>query len=70
MFYANVNIGEAPEGHWAGFPVVHRPLDFYQSVSSHNHLRLRSLGTLEELGHHSGDPSHDKQIMLEFRKAV
>jgi SAM-dependent methyltransferase len=70
VFYANVNIGDAPEGHWADFPVVHRSLDFYQTAASRNQLRLRSLGTLEELGHHSGDPSHDKQIMLEFRKAV
>jgi SAM-dependent methyltransferase len=68
VFYANVNIGERAEGSWASFPVVHRSLAFYKAASSRHQLQLRTLGTLAELGHHSGDPSHDDQIMLEFRK--
>lgn len=68
--WANVNIGEGVIGEWQGFPVVARPLEFYRGAAARHGMLLESLGTLESLGHRSGVPTQDQQIMLELRLAA
>ena len=65
-FYANVNLGERPEGHWQGFPVVGRTLDHYQSVANQHGLAVSDIGSLEEVGHVSKVKKQDSQRMLKF----
>lgn len=55
VFFANVHIGERRDAAGGrGFPVVTRPLDFYQQLSADAGLALADLGTLESLGHRMG----------------
>jgi SAM-dependent methyltransferase len=68
VFYANVNIGEAPPGNWQGFPVMYRTLDRYTALCKKNRLTLADAGSLKELGHVSGDDAQDSQRMLEIRR--
>lgn len=65
--WANVNIGEGTISDWQGFPVVARPVEFYRTVAARHGLAVEPLGALEELGHRSGLPRHDRQVMLEMR---
>jgi 2-polyprenyl-3-methyl-5-hydroxy-6-metoxy-1,4-benzoquinol methylase len=65
---ANVNEGIAPERDWQGFPVVTRPLAFYAELAARAGLEMRSLGTLAELGHVSGNAAADTQILLRFAR--
>jgi cyclopropane fatty-acyl-phospholipid synthase-like methyltransferase len=68
-FFANVKIGNEYSGNrWQGFPVVTRPLTFYERESDAVALRLAVFGSLERLGHRSGRPQQDQQIMLCFSK--
>lgn len=68
-FFANVKIGrEESHGRWQGFPVVTRPLTFYERESHAVALSVAVLGSLERLGHRSGRPQQDQQIMLCFTK--
>lgn len=67
--WANVNIGEGVIGEWQGFPVVARSLEFYRTAAGRHGMVLEPLGTLESLGHRSGAPAQDRQIMLEVRLA-
>ncbi len=67
-FYANVHLGERHDGKWQGFPVVTRPLDFYRQAAERAGLTVTPLGTLDALGHRSGRPEHDGQMMLAFRR--
>lgn len=66
IFYANVIAGEGPSGEWQGFPVAPRTLEAYQALALRHGLHMRVVGTLAELGHHSGEPSQDAQCMLAF----
>lgn len=70
VFYANIIDGEGPAGAWQGFPVAPRPLDTYRALAARHGLEVERLGQLAELGHHSGDPSQDSQVMLAFRRAA
>jgi SAM-dependent methyltransferase len=69
VFYANVNIGEAPPGNWQGFPVMYRSLATYSALCAQRNLRVTDIGSLEEIGHVSGDEAQDQQRMLEIRHA-
>ena len=69
VFYANVNIGEAPPGNWQGFPVMYRSLTAYEEQCASHGLRVTDIGSLGELGHVSGDEAQDQQRMLEIRPA-
>jgi SAM-dependent methyltransferase len=69
VFYANIIDGEGEPGCWQGFPVVARSLQTYQELAARCGLSVECLGRLDALGHHSGDPSQDSQIMLAMRKA-
>ncbi len=69
LFFANVNLGSAPERTWGGFPVVSRELDFYRRVALSHGLQVRPLGTLRELGHVTGYTNQDAQVMLEWTRA-
>jgi hypothetical protein len=66
-FYANIIEGHGTPGAWQGFPVVARPFMTYCDLASRNGLRAERLGRLDELGHQSGDPSQDSQMMVVFR---
>lgn len=68
VFYANVNIESNIGGQWQGFPVVFRSLEFYKELAKKANLEMSEIGRLIDLGHHSGQPLADKQIMLAFRK--
>ncbi len=65
-FYANVNLGSAPERRWQGFPVVWRPRAFYDRLAERAGLRLAEVGRLRDLGHVTGDAAADAQAMLRF----
>lgn len=67
-FYANVHLGARHDGRWQGFPVVTRPLEFYRDAAARAGLTVATLGTLDTLGHRSGRPEHDGQMMLAFSR--
>ena len=71
VMYANVNIGTRRIGKWQEFPVMWRPMSFYEEVSTRNGLTVKSLGSLELFGHvvKEGQSQEDK-IMLEIKKKV
>jgi SAM-dependent methyltransferase len=69
VFFANVNLGTAPNRTWGGFPVVSRELDFYQRVAAGHGLEVRPVATLRELGHVTGYANQDAQVMLEWTHA-
>lgn len=69
FFYANVNIGSHKDGHWQGFPVVFRSLEFYSNLASKYGMRLEVMGNLKELGHDIGKKSDSEQKMLKFSRA-
>jgi SAM-dependent methyltransferase len=64
--YANVSIGDGKDGRWQEFPVVSRTRDFYHAVAGRNGLQVCDVGTLRSLGHLSGSPGQDLQMMLQF----
>jgi len=69
--YANVNIGNEKEGRWQEFPVVSRNRGFYTAAAERHGLQVVDGGTLQSLGHLSGSPTQDLQMMLQFvRKPV
>jgi hypothetical protein len=68
VFYANVNIGEEKELDWQGFPVVWRPLEFYEAKCADNGLVLEDIGALADYGHGSNVASQDSQRMLRVTK--
>jgi SAM-dependent methyltransferase len=67
VMYANVSPGEREDGQWQGFPVVHRPLEFYAAAARRNGLTMQQLGTLESLGHPPGPGA--PQMMLRLAAA-
>lgn len=67
-FYANVNIVSYSDNNWQGFPVVFRSMEFYENLAKKNGLSVNAVGTLEELGHSSGQELGDKQVMICFKK--
>jgi SAM-dependent methyltransferase len=69
-FFANVNLGERPPGGWQDFPVLWRPLSFYESMAEAVGLTVRAVGMLRLLGHVSGEPVSDQQQMLRFAPAA
>ena len=68
-FLANVNVEQHEDAEWQGFPVVFRSMEFYEDLAARAGLKTKRVGTLAELGHVSGQPLGDKQVMLEFSKA-
>ncbi|WP_204346112.1 class I SAM-dependent methyltransferase [Psychroserpens algicola] len=67
-FMANVNIGERPKGSWLEFPVMFKPIEFYEELAQKAGLSVTQMGTIKSLGHHSNDELSNNQIMLQFRK--
>lgn len=67
-FYANVEAGEWKEEGWLDFPVIQRPLAWYEDRAADQGLRVRDLGSLKELGQDSGLERDDQQRMLEFAR--
>ncbi len=71
VMYANVNIGTSRTGNWQEFPVMWRPLSFYEDVCVRNGLTVKSLGSLKQFGHVViGDQSQEDKIMLQIKKKV
>ena len=68
-FYANVQLGQRPDGRWMEFPNVARPREFYERVAASYGLVLDEVGKLGMLGHRTGDRVHDNQTMLRFARA-
>jgi SAM-dependent methyltransferase len=66
-FYANVGLGERPEGEWQGFPVVARPRESYQCWAASCGLSVTDVGTLGALGHRMG--RGEEMMMLCFTQA-
>jgi SAM-dependent methyltransferase len=64
--YANVSIGNEKDGRWQEFPLVSRSREFYTSAAARYGLQVGDVGTLQSLGHVSGSPSQDLQMMFEF----
>jgi SAM-dependent methyltransferase len=67
VFYANVSFEARPDGQWQGFPVVHRPWEFYRDAAARHGLAVEQLGTLSSLGH--APALGDSQMMLRFARA-
>lgn len=68
-FFANVNLGERPPARWRGFPVVWRPLAFYEARAAAAGLEMTDLGEVRNFGHVTGDERGDTKHMLVFRHA-
>ena len=66
-FYANVAIGDAPQGEWQGFPVVSRRGEFYEGLAAPHGLRISEVGRLNSLGHRVGRGGNT--TMLRFARA-
>lgn len=64
--YANVKIGNEKDGRWQEFPLVSRSRGFYTSAAERHGLQVVDVGTLQSLGHVSGSPGQDLQMMLKF----
>jgi SAM-dependent methyltransferase len=62
--YANVQVGERPEGQWRGFPVITRALADYRRAAARHRLEMADLGTLESLGHPPGLGAPQVMLML------
>ena len=68
-FYANVNLGDKPSGHWQSFPVMWRPLHFYEGIGGKHNLRVEDIGSLRSLGHDSGVVEQNEQRVLKISRA-
>ncbi|MFI4985446.1 MAG: SAM-dependent methyltransferase [Solirubrobacterales bacterium] len=68
-FYANVGLGDHPEGEWQGFPVVSRPLELYERLAASHGLIVNEVGALGSLGHRAGIKG-DETMMLRFTRAA
>ena len=66
-FYANVNIGEKSDGHWQGFPVVHRALPFYREAARRRGLEVEDMGQSKTF-HASGIRALDEKHLLKFTR--
>ena len=72
VFYANVNItDEAFQRSWAGFPLMFKPLEYYEKVAGAFGLVVENIGTIHSFGHPNtvkNDVDKDKfqQIMLKI----
>ena len=64
VFYANVNVGDAADGEWQGFPLVWRSLAFYQKSCARHGLTLTDIGSLATYGQVSNAQLQDQQRML------
>ena len=64
FFYANVRIGNEPDGEWQGFPLVSRSLEFYREACASNGLQLCDVGSLNELGHPGGSPKQRRMLKI------
>jgi len=60
-FYANVGLGNRPEGEWQGFPVVSRPRESYERWAASRGLIVTDVGLLGALGHRMG---HGPEMMM------
>jgi len=67
VFYANVNTAKRKkDGTWRGFPLVARPLDFYNQACDANDLVMHDMGSLKELGHETNRKTDDNHRMLKM----
>jgi cyclopropane fatty-acyl-phospholipid synthase-like methyltransferase len=73
VFYANINIvdgGAERESNWAGFPVMWRSIDYYQSACQKAGLKMEVLGLTHELmGGPTGFDRHDNRPIVKFMLA-
>jgi SAM-dependent methyltransferase len=68
VFFANVRTdAQRADGRWQGFPVVSRPLAFYEEICARHGLVVHDLGALAGFGHRSAAPNQDAQRMLRIR---
>ncbi len=68
QFYCNVSLS-TKQAKWDAFPFVGRPLKFYQELANACGLTVEVVGTLKELGHHTGEQLQDDQEMLKIQIA-
>jgi cyclopropane fatty-acyl-phospholipid synthase-like methyltransferase len=66
QMFANVKIGSDKDRRWQEFPVVSRSREFYAAAAERHGLQVTDVGTLHSLGHMSGTPDQDLQVMLRF----
>lgn len=66
VFYGNVNIGEAEQSSRQGFPIVKRPMKWYEQTAERFGLVTTDIGSLLELGHDDGRPEPQSRRMLRF----
>ena len=63
-----MNVSERKEGHWQGFPVIARRMEFYRHECDRNGLSCTDLGSLKNLGRVSDVESQDSQRMLKITR--
>ncbi len=68
-FYATVNFGPRPEGHWLGFPVVWRSAAFYDKLAKRNYLAMSDLGSMRSIRSEMDGLGEETTRILEFRHA-
>ena len=66
VFYVNVGLGEAPERKWQSFPVVRRPLEFYEDARLKHGLACEDLGLLSSFGDVKAHKGKGFQHMLKI----
>ena len=65
--YMNVNIAKRNlRCMWKGYPVVERPMQFYQGNAAKFNLKTTDVGSLGSFGHRS-DAASDRQRILMMR---
>ncbi len=50
LFFGNINTEPTPDGEWKGFPIVKRPVAFYESLAGRYGLKVENLGPVRKLG--------------------
>jgi SAM-dependent methyltransferase len=62
-FFATALIGDLPVRHWQGFPVISRPLSFFEDIAGIARLQATDMGTLDQFGE---APRANQGHMLRF----
>ena len=68
VFYVTVYLGHpVSDRHRQGFPVVYRPLLFYEDLAKEHNLSLTVLGTLGHLHYVNQNGRRGEMVVLEVR---
>lgn len=64
VFLCNVLSDGSETRKWKEFPVVSRPISFYENAAGKHGLNVLPMGVLSEFGHNSGVADQDANVLL------